>query len=381
MVLTLHGGATGLPTPSLRRFFCIACETTAGADLILNWLFFIPGGILLGALIGVRRAALFCLVLSLGVESLQVVTPGRDPAFHDVVANTLGGWVGARLIAGRWPRWLDIALPALALATWLAPVLLLIPQARDGRVHNGWTPNRGGYELYRGEVLGSAVGGRALAPGWLDDSIEIGARIEKREPLEVVVRVGPTPVSVSPLVILARGRTEQLVLAVRGDDVLFSTHSVARRLRLKQPSTIAYGAMLGHGEGARVTLAVDPGRESRCVRVNDAESCGIAPSLTDGWAFLLGGSGVDATRRRAMGFLWVVLLGAGIGLTSSPSRGALLGAGGGIAGLLASLATPDVSPDVVSAVILAGTAAAAPYLRPWFSRARKLAKGLEPPTC
>lgn len=376
--LTLHVGDIGLPTPSLRRFLCIACETTAGADIILNWVLFLPGGLLLGILLGPRRATVLCLLLSLGVESLQVFTPGRDPAAHDLISNTIGAWTGAYLILGPWSRAKRLTLAGLAVTTWLLPAVLLVPQVREGRIHNGWTPNRGGYELYGGEVLGSSLGALGLEPGWLPDTEAVRERIDGRAPITTTFRAGPRPEGVSPLVILARGRVEQLVVAIHQDDVLFSTYSVARRFRLKQPAFVGYGAMRGVDQGAVTSVVVDRARSSGCIGVGSRESCSLAPSLADGWSFLLGGQALGAIPRRVMGVVWALLIGAGMSLALGGTQGRLLGLMTSLAGLVVSAAAPDVRPELLSAAVLALAATAAPVVQPWLTRTAGAFQAVEP---
>lgn len=76
-------------------------------DLVLNVLYFLPLGWLLGR---ERRGAWLALglglLLSVGIEITQAYVPGRDSTWMDVVANTVGCVVGAWLARG-FPRGRD----------------------------------------------------------------------------------------------------------------------------------------------------------------------------------------------------------------------------------------------------------------------------------
>ncbi|UCE03751.1 MAG: VanZ family protein [Candidatus Latescibacterota bacterium] len=82
-------------------------------DLVGNIIFFMPLGVL--AYLAQRRrtgsdrariarATAWGLALSLAVETLQLLTPGRSPATSDLLTNTLGALLGAVVTAAAW-RW------------------------------------------------------------------------------------------------------------------------------------------------------------------------------------------------------------------------------------------------------------------------------------
>src|SRR5436309_3181847 len=96
---------------------CIACGAHATSDVLLNILLFAP----LGAALAlqprsVTRCALTAALLSAAIELTQLYIPGRDSSLGDVLANTLGGTLGALLtrIAVLW------LLPAPARAARLS---------------------------------------------------------------------------------------------------------------------------------------------------------------------------------------------------------------------------------------------------------------------
>jgi len=91
-------------------------------DLLINLLGFMPLGFVLQALVGrlptgtapaMAFTTLAGLAVSLGIESLQTLIPGRSPHVHDLVLNTLGAAAGAAALLiverirghrGRQPR-------------------------------------------------------------------------------------------------------------------------------------------------------------------------------------------------------------------------------------------------------------------------------------
>ena len=70
---------------------------------LLNWLCFIPFGVLIARLSVVDKpvltALVCCALLSATVEGLQLFLPGRFACISDWVLNTTGGVTGALLVS------------------------------------------------------------------------------------------------------------------------------------------------------------------------------------------------------------------------------------------------------------------------------------------
>ena len=64
-------------------------------DVVGNLLVAVPIGWLLAAVVGLNRAVLVMLMLSIGVEAVQLFLATRSPALSDVVANSVGAMIGA----------------------------------------------------------------------------------------------------------------------------------------------------------------------------------------------------------------------------------------------------------------------------------------------
>jgi hypothetical protein len=84
-------------------------------DAAVNFLFYIPLGLILGLLSSAGKAWRWSIVIfafSLLMEGLQLTIPDRTATVTDVATNTLGGSVG--LLLGAWFRsWLKTRYPAL----------------------------------------------------------------------------------------------------------------------------------------------------------------------------------------------------------------------------------------------------------------------------
>ena len=93
--------------------YAFAEPTVSGMSFVqvestLNALVFIPLGAALAIIFGRKLwflAPVFAFAISFTVEYLQVRLPGRVPDVNDIVWNTIGGIIGACLVAAiRWFR-------------------------------------------------------------------------------------------------------------------------------------------------------------------------------------------------------------------------------------------------------------------------------------
>lgn len=69
-------------------------------DVVANMLLFVPFGVAVawrGPRARVRQAAVAAFLLSLAIETGQVFTHNRAATVTDVLTNTAGAWLGARL--------------------------------------------------------------------------------------------------------------------------------------------------------------------------------------------------------------------------------------------------------------------------------------------
>lgn len=127
---TLTPGTQGLhPAASvsgrIRRFLMDAglpCKLgPLGFEFLANIVMFIPLGLFLGVLWWRRwRGLLFAVppLVSLSIETFQFLfLPHRGPQFEDIIANSLGGWIGLGIFLvarAAWARCLSVSPTAKA---------------------------------------------------------------------------------------------------------------------------------------------------------------------------------------------------------------------------------------------------------------------------
>lgn len=253
--------------------FSLICGYTGGRDAVLNVLLFVPYGFAL-RLSGVRRSkaiAIATLTTAL-IESAQLfLVPGRDASGGDVVANLVGsvvgwqlshsarGWMtpsasGARrlLVTGCF-AWI-----AIASATAWAVQLDLPRTIWFGM----WSPELRKFENFRGEVLEASVGSLALRPGQLAKDEPYRTFLLAGAPVIAVVRSGPSPVQVAPIVAsFDHEQTEIFVLGRVRDDLVFRIRRHSRQALIGDVTGRLPSAFAGIGEsdtvriGARATAA------------------------------------------------------------------------------------------------------------------------------
>lgn len=165
----IHAGAS--PPVSLKRQLL---------DFILNVALYAPLGFALGRF-GIVKSVAIGAALSIAIESLQLVYPGRFPSSLDVLANTSGAFFGALMArvaasGGGWPSAAPVGrrIAGTALATGIGVVMLSSLPGRAADFSN-WDR---GFELavgdeitrdrpWQGEIqqlviLASATGGAEL---------------------------------------------------------------------------------------------------------------------------------------------------------------------------------------------------------------------------
>ncbi len=363
-VLTLSPGGTAIPL-TLESFLCVGCSERGLADIILNGLLFVPGGLLLSVLVGPRRAVALCAGMTLGIEVIQITIPGRDPAFQDLLFNSLGGWTGARLLSGSWTRSFQYSIAVVIAVSWLAPPLLLLPRSDDTDLFGLWNPRLGSMGHYDGRVQEARVGGVETPSARLAESDEVRRALLGREAVEVSFLSGRPASSLSPIfMVSSEDRVIHLTIANLGNDLVVQRHTVARKLRLDQPSLRAIDALAGIPTGTPLDIALQQVEGDDCLTVAGRSDCRIAPTLSDGWAFLLAFTSAPERFRATLRVLWPTLLGGLLGLVLGGRTGALFGWVLAMAGWLVATASPDVRPTPLAAALLASASLAGALLRP-----------------
>ncbi|MDH3208619.1 MAG: VanZ family protein, partial [Gemmatimonadota bacterium] len=169
---------TLVPTPSLELFnrpaFCLLCGAQGSADAILNMLLFVPLGVLMARTKNAPlRAAAVGLALSLGVESAQLLVPGRQPALGDLVWNASGAALGVylhhvvldRLRRTRASDASGLAVSVVAGLSVIAMGWLLEPIPSSELYWSLWTPQLGGMAYYDGRIIDTRLDGQSIPSG------------------------------------------------------------------------------------------------------------------------------------------------------------------------------------------------------------------------
>lgn len=351
--LTLVPAGAGPPEPGLREILCFWCTTRPGADLVLNWVLFVPGGFLLRSLVGTRRTLLVGLAATVGIEAAQVVIPGRNPALADLLLNAAGMASGAWLRArGLHARTLAAAA-VIAAAAWIAPSVLLLPRPTSAALYAVWTPEFGGMARYSGTVLDAEVGGLPTRLR-VAESDAVAAALATRAPVEVRFVAGtPTPALAPLFGLYDEHRQENLLVAVLGSDLLVRNRTVAATVGLDRPDIRWVGGLDGVAPGDTLDLRIRWTPGGACMSLAGREACGVAPTRASGYAFLLNLEGAPRQIRLGLALLWSLAIGVVVGLAGgTTSRGlvhALVLAGAGVA---LDRADPDLSTALLPAAVL-----------------------------
>jgi hypothetical protein len=239
-------------------FFCLACADRGTADVLANLILFLPLGAGL-ALAGAtpHRATALTVAFTTAIEVLQHrVIPGRDGAFDDILANSLGGLLGMGLVlAGplllRPGRGWVARLRAGAL---MAPVLVMSatawlwePDFPATTWYGQWAPDLGVYEQFRGRVLAAQIGGADLPPWRLDDSDARRGRLEAAGTLTLRARF-TVPVAtgrVAPITAVFDEQEQRIVfLGQDGLALRFEARTRAEAFGFRSPSVVLRDAVV-----------------------------------------------------------------------------------------------------------------------------------------
>ena len=295
------------------------CGDGALADGVLNAALFLP----LGAALSVAgwrpwRTIVLGALLSCGVETAQLVIPGRDPSLSDVLFNTLGAALGVALAHSApavWkptPRRGDVLSVAGALSAASVLTLtgvLLAPSFSEDVYYGGWTPRFGHLEWYGGRVLQASVDGLEIPSGVLGNSPQVRQQLLSDAGIHVLARAGPRPLGLAPLfTIHDRHQREILLLGIDRDDIVFRYRTRAVAWGFIGPEIRARGALRRIAWREPLTVIVHPARYGHCVSVNATEHCGLGYTIGTGWALLLDNQPVSLWLRPTLNVVWLVAL-------------------------------------------------------------------------
>lgn len=325
LVATLTRADPGQPG-ELER--CILCGERWMADLLRNIILFVPLGAMLALVMrGSRwyRAILIAALTSALIELAQLAIAGRDPSIGDLLANSLGGIVGAVGVRTR-RRWMAPSRTAasrlsLGAAAGVATVvvatgLLWRPSLPASTYFVQWTPDLEHLERYGGRVLASSLGPGALVPDERPAPARLGALFDGRAELVVQAEAGPEPGSLAPILAIHDQYEREIILVGPDrDDLVVRFRTAGLALALDQPDLRVHGAMALARPGDRLTLRVRRGGVGDyCIGVGPEAVCGNGFAAGSGWAALLFPRLRDAWMQRALDAIWLGMLMLPLGL-------------------------------------------------------------------
>ena len=227
--------------------FCVFCGSLGAVDFILNIILFVPLGVTLRWTTGrLRTTALVGVATTLVIEALQArLITGRDASLGDLIANTLGTLLGAWLGVAVF-RWLNASVPdarrhAAAFAIVVSLVVgvsafLLQPLVPRYPQWVQWTPLLTNTDPFRGHLMAVQLKARTLFDGmeWLETR-EAFDPVARSLSMRAQIGTGPPPSSNRHAIIVRIKNTleEGFSLAQQGNAVVFRTHMVAARVRLR----------------------------------------------------------------------------------------------------------------------------------------------------
>jgi hypothetical protein len=342
---------------------CILCGETALADAVLNTFLFLPFGWVMGrrseARQGrygseggaereaptispgrrVRDGVLWSAAISVAIEIIQMFLPGRFSSVADVLANTLGGGLGAW--AGSRERIPVASASALVGVGLLAPAFLLAPAPPPGVYYGQWTAVFENMEAYGGRVLDARVNGVSVPSGRSSQAEGIRQGLRRGDPVKVKVRLGAAPSGGAPVFSIADGQERQMfMLGVAEDDIFVHLWRRGSSLGFQTPSWWWPGALRGLPVGDTVQIIYALGDGAPCLSVQDRTRCLRASSAVGGWS-LFTPDAWGYPLLGATGLTWALFLGIPLGMLPLGFRGRTLGTVGLLLGVaLLSWALP-----------------------------------------
>lgn len=363
--ITLTPGSPGAVAGGFQ--LCFVCGSRGPADVLLNLVLFLPLGFLVGLRWSPWVALLVGLLVSAGIESVQLLLPGRSSTLSDLMANGVGAGIGATLpsLLRLWltrRRWeaqlISIAIPALYLA-----VAGLAQKGIGGDASRIGLDT--GLEGYDGAVLSASLNGEDLPPGPYPGGMPEGG-LDGEWDFRGEIVLGFPPRSLTPILRLYDLDAIGIMwLGAQGTDLVFRHRNKGVEFGLDYPEVRYPGALAGFEEGDTVRIGVRRLPESLCLWVEDQEMCGLGITPGRSWAVLLNREGASNSARILLDAVWMGALFVGIGLFGGRVRTVLfLSPVAAIAVLVVVRATPLVAGSFTQWIGLALGVGAGWLLRP-----------------
>ena len=316
LVTLLPGPEITAPPEDLPSIFCLLCGERGAADGILNVLLFVPLGIALMARTGsMIRVVLFAVTLSLGIEVLQGMIPGRYPTLGDVVYNSVGGVTGMALAMSAkqllWPSRrlagaLTVGTGAVVAGLLFLTGVLLAPSFPPTIYYGQWTADLHYMEAYQGQVLEASLGSMFLRSERTSDPELAVTLLRSGAPLEVQAVAGPAPPALAPIVsILDASAVEVLVLGADATDLVLRVRYRANELRLDRPDLRIRKAFATTQPGDTIRLRAENRGKGYSLSLDGHEYPPLRHTPGEGWALLLHPEHTAAWLDFALRLAWV----------------------------------------------------------------------------
>ena len=280
---------------------CVICGDLGGVDFFLNILLFVPLGMgLTLAGFSWRRALVLAVLTTFCIELLQMkVVPGRDASLGDVMANTLGGGLGALLAA----HWRGIVLPApdrarrLALAyamvlgwVWAGTAWTLGPAYPQGvRWYGAWAAELDNFDRFPGKPLLVTAGGEPLLPGPALNQARLEDAVVARPSLGFQAVLGGPTMRLAPIGSIVDGvHRDVMRIGQAGEDLVFEVRMRATILKLRNPMAALPNGLAGApGDTVEAEGALRDGAfELRSSRGGQTTSRRVPLSASWGWSLV-----------------------------------------------------------------------------------------------
>ena len=356
LVITLMPGDATSVALDPRERICFLCGSRAAADAALNVLLFLPFGWVLGRWKGVLWATGAGLVVSSGLELVQLFLVGRFTSASDILANTLGAGAGAwAATRGRWPVRAGVAVAGLSL---FAPAFLLAPDPPEGIYYGQWTAVFGHMEAYRGRILDARMAGVFIPSRRSSHTDRIRESLRRGEPLRLVARAGPPPPGPAPVFSIFDDRQRQIfMLGAHGTDVFVRLWRRGTTYRFSTPEWRWPGALAEAAPGDTIQVEFRIASHAPCLSVDGRVRCLRAGTAVGSWS-LLAPDGPAGLLFETGSVIWALILGIPLGLLRTRRTWRLLLAMGMLAGVATLSGTLPYWPTPWRGMllVLAGTA-------------------------
>jgi len=302
--------------------YCIACGALGGVDFLLNVLLFVPLGVGLSAAgFSLRRAVVLAAVTTFTIELLQLeVIAGRDASLGDLLANTLGGGLGA-LAAARWRQFaLPTALRARRMALaftlallwiWAGTAWALGPAYPQGtRWFGAWAPELDNFEWFLGRPLSVSAGGEPLLPGGpVPDQERLEDAISARPSIAFRAILAEPPSGLAPIgLIVAEWHGNVMLIGQDRQDLAFGLSMRTGIVRLRTPTVYLRNGLAGEqGDTAEAEGALRNGAFELSSRIGGRMTTRHLPlSASWGWSLITPWDSVLGEEVHSLTAFWII---------------------------------------------------------------------------